>query len=556
MKILLLFTLMICFYLNIFAQEIKVSTNPVKPVAGQSFKLIVEVETDDDDGPDVTFESGDIDILGRSTSFGTYSSFVGGSGKISVVKKYRFSFDSMANKPGDYIIKNISVKIGTKIIRQADYRVQVLKEAMKSRDIFISAEPSKTSVYLGEGFNINYYLYYKKPAEVVGYDKFPKLERFLKRIIFDPTQKTQAERVNLNGEIYERVLQYTARLYPLKVGKSYIDSLSLKVLLHDTQRTMFGGFGLSLSRPTPRDINSERIEINVLPIPADNVPQNFTGLVGDHEIIFEINRNKFLVNEPVETKLIIEGPGALENFDPPQLFKNDALEQFDIKSSVNTVSLDKGRKIFEYTYLPRSELTIPKRNLSISFFDPETKSFKEKLIPIPEISASGGNYIRPQINNEDPRENEKAVTTIPKEQLNLGIIAPDFDAKWYFFDLFKFLSYALVFVLLIYWTIISILYIRKNSQKNEIEKLVYNVKKNGITYSNMFRLFGSLNEKMKDESINKLIDDLDISEDAKKYFKEIMILAEQKNYSNSSTTNKIPYIKKFFKELSILRKNS
>ena len=59
-----------------------------------------------------------------------------------------------------------------------------------------------------------------------------------------------------------------------------------------------------------RTIRSETIKIDVLPLPTEGRPENFTGLVGDHKFRLNYNKTKYLANEPIELELVAEGEGA------------------------------------------------------------------------------------------------------------------------------------------------------------------------------------------------------------------------------------------------------
>ena len=93
---------------------------------------------------------------------------------------------------------------------------------MKNKDIFLLTVPSKTSVYLGEGVNAHYYLYYRVPLLEQVTDFFPKLNGFFKRTPLNITSRE--ETVEYQGMVYKRILLYSYRLYPEKTGTLKIDS--------------------------------------------------------------------------------------------------------------------------------------------------------------------------------------------------------------------------------------------------------------------------------------------------------------------------------------------
>jgi len=76
-------------------------------------------------------------------------------------------------------------------------------------------------------------------------------------------------------------------------------TISVQIVENDYNNP-YGGFGFGAQRFKNKDLASPRIEVEVLPLPAENVPAGFTGMVGEHEFSLVMPKSKFLVNEPIE----------------------------------------------------------------------------------------------------------------------------------------------------------------------------------------------------------------------------------------------------------------
>src|SRR5690606_7588045 len=185
-----------------------------------------------------------------------------------------------------------------------------------------------------------------------------------------------------------RKLIYKAKLYPEKVGKLRVDPFKLRVQYYGGRQSVFGAFGLNSVKTT--SVSSPSLEINVKPLPAENVPADFTGLVGKHQFKLSLAKNKFLVNEAMEVKLEIEGEGALEKYDGPTIFTHPNIEAFDSRSEVLVNQNGPSRKIIEYTYLARGPLSLKPSVLTLSYFNPETKTYQSATLDVPAITVLGG----------------------------------------------------------------------------------------------------------------------------------------------------------------------
>src|SRR5690606_25073030 len=148
-----------------------------------------------------------------------------------------------------------------------------------------------------------------------------------------------------------------------------------------------GGFGFRDIRNVT--LSSSPVEIEVSEAALDSVPKGYTGLVGEHSFNLLSSKDKYLVNEPIELKLEIVGPGLLEKMDAPILYSHPDLESFDTRSEIQEISPTRSRRIIEYTYLPRANMSIPSRQLELSYFLPDKKEYKSIKIEIPAVQVVG-----------------------------------------------------------------------------------------------------------------------------------------------------------------------
>lgn len=554
MKKILLIALSLFSTLAFAENSVQVKVDPANPIAGENFNLIFEINTNFEGKPYISFDPGGLNVLGREERGVSISTTII-NGRFSTKRTIKYAYELVSSRAGRFSIRNIEVELGGQKIKARGVSVNVVKEAPKARNIFVLADVSKTDVYIGEGIDVRYYFYYKIPVGGTEIKEFPKLNKFIKR--FHMTNE-RVETVQYSGEIYKRVLKYSARVYPEKTGNAYIDSLRLKVQYSDGFRNSpFGSFGLQMRKYRTRSISSKRVKINVKPLPSENVPSSFTGLVGKHDFKVEVNRVKHLVNEPIELKLTVTGPGALENMDAPIIYSHPELEKFDTKTEMNEINKKSGSKTFEYTYLARNELQIADYKKELSYFDPSSNRYETIEVNVPGVTVGGGSASNQGVLVNSTKQGSKDVNNSPQRKeptvVQRGLVAPFFkqtlESKMGGFV--RILNYLFALILIGFVISIVLEYLKESSGDDDFAKLCKKIKKNGISYSNLFDLMEKLREVVPDgdkKAISELVASTSADEETKNYFKYIVEESEKSTFDDG-VAKQLNYDEKYFKTL-------
>ena len=292
----LIFFIITIFSITTFAQTVEVVVEPKEPVKNETFFVTFKVKTSGSEEPYISFTPFGASVLGKNYQGLSISTIVI-NGKFTTTKEQAVVYELLAERSGQVYLRNVKVELDGKTIPLDEVRVNVLSEAKRIPEAFIEAEASKTKVYLGEGLDVNYYLYVKNSITANDVKEFPKLNKFIKRF---HRLNSPVEMVQYKGQVFKRFLTYSARLYAEKVGTAVLDPMTLSVQLVETD---YSGFGYGSQRVKNKDLSSSRIEIEVLPLPVEGVPPSFTGLIGDHDFNLSIAKTKYLLNEPIEIKL-------------------------------------------------------------------------------------------------------------------------------------------------------------------------------------------------------------------------------------------------------------
>ncbi|MCK6594074.1 MAG: BatD family protein [Bacteriovoracaceae bacterium] len=560
-----IFLVLVGIFLNfaLLAQQVEVEVSPNEALVNEPFYVTFKVKASGGNDPYISFDPVGAEVVGRREQ-GVSISTVVINGKFTTTREQSYVYELVAERAGTAFLKNIKVEINGKTEKAKDVKVVILNEKRKLQDVFLEAVPSKNKIYIGEGINVAYYLYYKIPVVANDIKEFPKLNKFIKRFY-----KTQGniETVQYKGEVYRRVLAYSARAYPEKVGVAVLDQMKIAAQVAD-QRS-FDPFGGLSSSYRPKDIVSPRVEIEVMPIPTEGMPSNFTGLVGAHDFILTGGKSKYLINEPIEFKLEVRGSGALENFQAPALFTSDLIEEFDTKADLIELSEGAASKKFDFTYLARSEVSIPEREVSFSYFDPENKKFVEKSIKIPALVVAGGvmdsskeNKPKAAKANNNQRQDLKLdfdmnflpnwLTPPKKSSTKIGLVGiQDKLEKDFTGVIIKIVSLVIVLVsfLLIYFNY-------KKVESGEDVEAQFNTAfkkfKKTPSYEHLYTLLSIVFER-KGADINRALKECSLPNEAKTYILQLLQSLEQGQFSKSKTSSnskKIEY--GYLKKLKIV----
>ncbi len=543
MKKIISLILMLLALSSFGSEKVSVAIQPNAPVLNEPFELIFKIKLTGDEEPYISFDPGGASVTGRSNGGVSLKTTII-NGKFTTSKEVTYVYSMLSTRRGTLYIKNIEVDFGGgKTEKLKDLRINILREPQRPKDIFVMAIPSKTEVYVGEGFDVNYYLYQR--VNVIGseLEKYPALGDFLKR--FHLVNET-IETVRFKGELYRRSLKYSARLFSQKAGKAIIDPLKLKVQYSSgTSRSNFG-FGIQLGQVRVRSFQSEKVEVNVLPLPTENVPPYFSGLVGEHEFTLQVPRTKYVVNEAIEAKLEVQGVGALEAYEAPKLFKHKDLEEFDTKGEIQPIDNQVQKKIFEYTYLARSSFDIDAHVEKVAYFDPVKKTYVTKEIEVPKVSISGGAVKSSSYSNSEKIKTD-AAPAANDEKKSLGIVGVNLGKVKTSNEIISVINYVLITVFLLLSA--SLFFVRKEFSTNvEISKeIIRDILKGNLSFSSLYSVLSLISGDLG-KNVGEKVRESTLSEGAKSCFLSLLDSLERGTYSTEKS-GKGKVNKKYFKEL-------
>lgn len=533
--------------------KVDVRINPNKPVKDEEFTVDFVISGIKNGVPEISFTPMGVEVLERNvTSQSTRTTYT--NGRLVVEKIITITYKMIANSVGTKYLTSLKITDGDITISEPSVRIQVLSEPEAPKYVFAMAVPSKTEVFAGESIVVRYYIYNSLPLQDFKINKYAKLDKFLKRF---HQEQTGLERVNYNGALYTRRIVYSAQLYANKAGIYKLDPMEFGVTYSqgrsiDPFNSIFGGGGRSITK----NISSPSVEITVKQLPIENVPNNFTGLVGKHTFKLDLNRSKFLTNEPIELKFSVTGPGALELYESPSIVKHQDLEEFVSDSDLGIKADFTATKTFSMTYLGRAALTIPAKPLSFSYFDPDSQQYISEEVKFPGIEVVASQARTRE--SETPKDEDSVpigknempdVVNRPSAQPAVDYFKPVYYFENIYLNSAKYINLALFILLLLGLSYKGFEFISYRSMQRHYGDLEL-LKTKGVDYKNLYnaiKLLGNGTD-MKD-----ILDKSVLSPEAKDYFKNLVNLCEKEYLEKGfvkSKKIKLKYLKEIIKVVS------
>ncbi|MFW5758105.1 MAG: BatD family protein [Bacteroidota bacterium] len=249
-------------------------------------------------------------------------------------------------------------------------------------DLFIRANVNKVNPFQGEQIIITYKLYTRVSVSQYSIDQLPSFRNFWSENL-TPSGNPQTTTEVVNGRTYRVAEIRRVAIFPQRSGELTIEPLEVELIVNlpaqRNRRSLFDEFFGGTSRQVRQVIASNRVNLDVQPLPTQNRPANFSGMVGsDFNIDASVNPTELQVNDAATLEFTVSGKGNLRMIEIPDFNFPANLEVFDpniddnIRNSLSGIS---GSRTFSYLMIPRTggEFVIP--SLNFVYFDPAEKRY-------------------------------------------------------------------------------------------------------------------------------------------------------------------------------------
>ena len=158
----------------------------------------------------------------------------------------------------------------------------------------------------------------------------------------------------VNGFHYEESMLL---LFPEEEGKIIIQPAELKLPI----------------KGNPKTLNTEKIALNVQPLPTSGRPSNFDGTVGDYKISAQIDRTRLEVRDALTLTIQFNGKGNHRTIKPPIIPNIDG---FRVDPPVLVKDQLEKLPIFTYVFIPLKAGILKIPPISFTSFNTQTKLYQ------------------------------------------------------------------------------------------------------------------------------------------------------------------------------------
>jgi len=300
--------------------------------------------------------------------------------------KLTYSYALLATQPGDVTIPPMQAQADGRTYTSQPVPLKVIaantpaagQNAGQPEPAFLRLIVPKTEVYVGEPFAVEVHLYVQAGEGL----QMPQVQAdgFSLGQIPQPAQT----RTVVNGVQYTLLtFKFTAkaaRSGPLAFGPVQ-ESFTLHVPIAGQRRSrdpFESFFGGPQYQRKPVTLTSEAVKMNVLPLPAQNVPEGYNGAIGSYQLAVTAGPTNVGVGDPITVRIGISGRGPIDSIQlPPQTQWRD-FNTYPPTAKVQTTDDQglAGTKSFEQVIIPQNHEIKELPPVTFSFFDPAARSYR------------------------------------------------------------------------------------------------------------------------------------------------------------------------------------
>jgi len=371
------------FFSFLFSQEVKVVLSQNKISTSQSLTLSIEIKnTEDNPEVDISEVLSNFSIVSGPSLSSEYR-FINGIKSSS----RKLSWILIPLREGVFTYENLSVKIGSKIIKTDKFQIEVSKDNLSqenSEEIFLKIDVSSKEIFVGEKATLTYTFFTRVPVKILS-TEFPEFKEFWVEKIVDPTGKEilpeQWKDVDQNGYSYKYLKLYEVDIFPMSAGTFELESMIIKAQTKNDDPN----FKRLFWEDPFFDTFSQRTRANILvsnPVTIkvknlEDSPKNFSGAVGEFSLQSYLSSDKFEVGVPFSFTLQMKGSGNFHNISRPNIVFSSDFDIFEGQTSIKyDISRNKEGFIqWEYNLIPRKEGQFEIPSIEFDYFNTNTEKW-------------------------------------------------------------------------------------------------------------------------------------------------------------------------------------
>lgn len=307
-----------------------------------------------------------------------------------------------AKQVGTFTIGPARLEMDGKSYQTKPITVEIVRGASRAqadpadRPIFVLARADYERAYVGQQVTVSYDLFYRIQPHNVSFSKLPTFVGFWTEDLFVAQQLAARQEVRGGVSFNVAPLRRVA-LFPTGAGPHAIGTLAVSCDIPQ-KRTRRGSLlddffaGDPFGRARSVLLQSEELSLEVLPLPEEGRPAEFTGAVGRFQLSVAAEPTQVAAGDPVTLRVLVEGEGNMAKVQPLQVNAPASVKLYDPEIEEEeriTNGVYGGRRLFEYILIPEQGGTLNIPPLRFAYFDPHQGRY-EVLESAPIVIHSEG----------------------------------------------------------------------------------------------------------------------------------------------------------------------
>jgi hypothetical protein len=325
------------------------------------------------------------------------------NGRFSSSRTYQYTF--IARTAGKFTIGAVEVEAKGQVYRSQPIEIEIVQASQggapppqsppsgqgRSSEpppnlegtLYLDARVDRKRVYQNEPVIVSYKIYMRLNVTSYGISQLPNFGGFWAEDFPMPQQPRTYQEV-INGQKYLVAEIKKTALFPQSPGEKILDPMVIECevqLPRRRSRDIFESFfdDPFFARTTRQRVASKPVAIEVLPLPTEGKPANFSGAVGNFSLTASVDRTQVKTNEAITLKVKASGDGNIKILPQPQIELPADFEVYDPKVAENIDHNNdriSGSKTWEFVIVPRFPGSHEIKPIMLSYFDPRAKAYR------------------------------------------------------------------------------------------------------------------------------------------------------------------------------------
>jgi len=409
---------------------------------GESFLLQIKIEGDDSPSePDLSgLQDFTVQPMGGGQNNRESITII--NGKMNRISEhgYVFRYSLTPKRDGMLTIPALAVTAAGKTLMSQPVTIKVAKP-VQTDEFILHQKLSETECYVGQPLVYTVVWYVNRNIEGFQF-LLPVLEDPRFEDVDFPEDKNYSGQdgivINLDGskviarrgETGQHITVTLRRiLIPREPGEYSLEPASVSSRVVTGYRQQRGGQPGSLfndrffddmfgrRQPVTKQFltQSPPLQLNVLPLPDENRPRGFSGLVGEYSIAAEASPTEVNVGDPITLNIMVTGSKYLDNVILPPLKNQPGMDVFKMPDEIGQGEIDGKVKVFTQTIRAKDPSITEIPAIRLDYFNPQTGAYEtahSNSIPL-QVNATRVVTAR-DAEGVNPGEGKNELTTLDK----------------------------------------------------------------------------------------------------------------------------------------------